>query len=531
MNNALDLVRQILRSEQFHAEPLEKKEQTLDAILATGEITVAQLLDLINEARQVQSKQPIKSVESLKTISYDNFKNLVNIGQLKGKDLISFCLSNPVINGYCNKVDSADEMTIFHRLLKKQFNIYLPPVSMSSKEVDVILAREKYLDYVYGGYEPWWCEYTVSANPDKTSMLNIVKYDKWHKILTINNLQVHEPAPFFNISLNEYNHTIQGYYTPYYVILLDINGKIDIGGLRSGSRFDSIPSMTSYFEIQFNQENDIPSLLELNVRVLIRKLSYTRFTPVLLDYDENVWVCTKNGNWVTINGDKKIVDLASDDDIFMLDDHGDIWLFGDNASYNFNSRFLLEEPLEGFMNLDNIILRKVPSNHKFKSIDIYIEHLMAIDTDNKLHVERYYDIPEGELYQYQIKYKNNNRTYYTELTIIDQIPPVLSATSIDGGYVALDINRVVHTINLNDKLQINTIPGSQNLNIKRVRGNLLISQAGNVKIMDDGEIYNPKEIKDTYGSLKWFTDIPDKVVDVFQVDRNFGESPIILRSH
>jgi len=289
--------------------------------------------------------------------------------------------------------------------------------------------------------------------------------------------------------------------------------------------------MTSYFEIQFNQENDIPSLLELNVRVLIRKLSYTRFTPVLLDYDENVWVCTKNGNWVTINGDKKIVDLASDDDIFMLDDHGDIWLFGDNASYNFNSRFLLEEPLEGFMNLDNIILRKVPSNHKFKSIDIYIEHLMAIDTDNKLHVERYYDIPEGELYQYQIKYKNNNRTYYTELTIIDQIPPVLSATSIDGGYVALDINRVVHTINLNDKLQINTIPGSQNLNIKRVRGNLLISQAGNVKIMDDGEIYNPKEIKDTYGSLKWFTDIPDKVVDVFQVDRNFGESPIILRSH
>lgn len=49
------------------------------------------------------------------------YVQMIEIGGIKGKDLISLCLSSSAANEYCDEVDNKGE-TIFHRLLRRDFN-------------------------------------------------------------------------------------------------------------------------------------------------------------------------------------------------------------------------------------------------------------------------------------------------------------------------------------------------------------------------------------------------------------------------
>jgi hypothetical protein len=56
----------------------------------------------------------------------DAFQALVNTGNLRGKDLIALCNTNPYVdNNFCNSRDASGR-TIFHYLVKREFNIDIP---------------------------------------------------------------------------------------------------------------------------------------------------------------------------------------------------------------------------------------------------------------------------------------------------------------------------------------------------------------------------------------------------------------------
>lgn len=59
------------------------------------------------------------------TLDYHNFLNLIQLGGLKGKDLIAFCLSNSAVNTMCNKTDENGK-DIFDRLLLTEFGLKRP---------------------------------------------------------------------------------------------------------------------------------------------------------------------------------------------------------------------------------------------------------------------------------------------------------------------------------------------------------------------------------------------------------------------
>jgi hypothetical protein len=70
-NRAFSLVRTILRSEKFHALPLEDKTKTLSDILKTGDITIEQLKFLIDEQQQIeqQKQQQMEQSKGMKPIA------------------------------------------------------------------------------------------------------------------------------------------------------------------------------------------------------------------------------------------------------------------------------------------------------------------------------------------------------------------------------------------------------------------------------------------------------------------------------
>src|SRR5579885_1444774 len=101
----LNLVRTILNSPIFHAQPLEQKQQTLNQIIATGEVTRNDVLQLIQETieqRPEQNQEP-ESIDYFSKLPYDIFVKLIDTGQIKGKDLFRLCNTSSKLRGYCLK--------------------------------------------------------------------------------------------------------------------------------------------------------------------------------------------------------------------------------------------------------------------------------------------------------------------------------------------------------------------------------------------------------------------------------------------
>jgi len=543
--------------------------------------------------------------ESLGTLSYENFTNIVMAGDIKGKDLVSLCLSNAAVNKYCNRSLPGGK-TIFHNLALRDYNVEFPTLHDTFKEDTQSFLnkiREEYINLSSIGYEPWI----------RTRYIHSVAQFPWHKILAINNIDITKPEGMYFPRNDSYDDTIQGYYSEYYIMLLNNKGKLAIEMIKSS--YYTTEFMQTYPSVRFNAYANFDLIRYINNEIKFKKICHSKFTPVILDEYGNVWISTirdmteeelnihrvknmnqehhyihsinnySNGNynddnnnnesrlvyeWQKINNRTKFVDIAADSDIFMLDEHGDIYLFGDNTTYGFNNRFLLETVTYHHIDDNNTILRKIPSEAKFKKINVYVKGLTAIDVNNHLHVEAIITIPEEDQYAFQDKYPNHKDNYH-ELTLVNEIPNVIDVSAInETHYAALDSNRIIYTIqlspvwsraDLSSKPVVTPYPSSINLNLIKVRGPLLLSTNGDVHVLEEIKdtqlttnyqsgfhnpesiafipwrfisteyrIVKPSELKDNvYTYSRWYKDIPDKVADVSLTDFTDGSGPLILR--
>jgi hypothetical protein len=106
-NAKLNLVKEILRSPLFQSKTLDEQQAVLDQIIATGEISRYEILELI----QQEVQQPIinnsnlkpEEVNYLENLPYDIFLNIIYTGKLEGEDLIRLCNTSSVINEKCNR--------------------------------------------------------------------------------------------------------------------------------------------------------------------------------------------------------------------------------------------------------------------------------------------------------------------------------------------------------------------------------------------------------------------------------------------
>ena len=93
-----DMVKQILRSPIFRSQSLEEQTNTLDKIIATGEITQPELFFLINEQLQTDSLR-----DNFNSVDYNTFITIVMSGKIRGPKLLALCNSSRKLNEYCNK--------------------------------------------------------------------------------------------------------------------------------------------------------------------------------------------------------------------------------------------------------------------------------------------------------------------------------------------------------------------------------------------------------------------------------------------
>jgi len=105
----------------------------------------------ITTPKQLEKLAIIRQPGVMGLLDYQNFFNIVNIGQLKGKDLISFCLSDNTLNDMCNREDVIGE-NIFDKLIKRDFNIPIPQGKTAREYYIKLTSGYKLL--TLGGYDP-----------------------------------------------------------------------------------------------------------------------------------------------------------------------------------------------------------------------------------------------------------------------------------------------------------------------------------------------------------------------------------------
>lgn len=88
-----------------------------------GDIQIRIIDVVITNQRQLDRLKDAKT--SMVRLSRENFRNIVELGQLSGKDLIGFCLSSPAINTLCDKQDEHGR-NIFNQLVEKEFKRQVP---------------------------------------------------------------------------------------------------------------------------------------------------------------------------------------------------------------------------------------------------------------------------------------------------------------------------------------------------------------------------------------------------------------------
>jgi hypothetical protein len=113
---SFDLVRRILRSQQFQSKNLEEQKKVIEDILRTGEITADEILMLFDEQQaEQQAEYRAKGqnqiggsidegfVKFLNGLDYNTFLNFIQNGDINGQDLINLCSSSKKLNEYCNR--------------------------------------------------------------------------------------------------------------------------------------------------------------------------------------------------------------------------------------------------------------------------------------------------------------------------------------------------------------------------------------------------------------------------------------------
>jgi len=187
-------------------------------------------------------------------LDYQNFINLINIGQLKGKSLINLCETNSYVNEFCNKPD-ANGQDIYDRLVSK-----MGP-SLANKNFPANLSSREIYRKLYHGYQLWTNYRTVTG---KFGPINNVREDL-HKIEGFDTI-VHIENAYF------------------YSVLLDSAGKVYVRGI--------MPEIT---DVQIIKPfGDIPIQLPVPGDVGIVKVCANQHHILLLGEDSKVYFYGKS---------------------------------------------------------------------------------------------------------------------------------------------------------------------------------------------------------------------------------------------
>src|SRR5579885_926566 len=181
--SAIELVKSILRSPLFHSHPLEQKLQTINAIIATGEISQQDVYRLLQEELQnqqnIQAQRPIQQRitgkirigQTARATSYPNFPGFEIIpawskGRSPWKNLSPFYLGPVNFIGY-NGSDSAPIFENFWQSFKCWSNV------TKQKTKDWVWPAEVHIDPQTGNPNEYWF--------------------RWHEALLHHNLPVRRP--------------------------------------------------------------------------------------------------------------------------------------------------------------------------------------------------------------------------------------------------------------------------------------------------------------------------------------------------
>lgn len=242
--------------------------------------------------------------EELATISYwsalpyDVFVYLIEVGELRGKDLISLCISNSVLNQRCNYQDQ----NLFRRLLKRDYNL------------------------------------EAGSNP----RAEYIKASKW---------RVYSMGP--GASQVSAGFTGHGSFYGRIEKPTQIPGLIDVVSVSCGFGHAACTDAEGFLYTwgsnnlgQLARTGDAtkPHQVTSLSDVLIRKVSCGRVHTVMLDYDGHVWSCGYN-EWgqlgsghsktlrvpTMVNELQNIVDVSCGSNFTLcLDKNGRIWVSGRN---------------------------------------------------------------------------------------------------------------------------------------------------------------------------------------------------------
>ena len=117
--NKSDVVKHILASDTFRNADDETKDEIINEIAATGELSKDDILHIRDNLNKLD-------VSYLESLPYDVFVNVILAGNIRGKDIIRLCNASTKLNKYCHKDYRLKDGRIldqylFRRLLEKEF--------------------------------------------------------------------------------------------------------------------------------------------------------------------------------------------------------------------------------------------------------------------------------------------------------------------------------------------------------------------------------------------------------------------------
>lgn len=98
----MEKAKQLLGHPNFNKLSLQQIQQVFAVILASG-VTKDQITSILREIETEKERYALQkaNVSHLELLPRNVFKHMVEVGQIKGKDLVHLCNSSPILRNYC----------------------------------------------------------------------------------------------------------------------------------------------------------------------------------------------------------------------------------------------------------------------------------------------------------------------------------------------------------------------------------------------------------------------------------------------
>ena len=97
------LVKAIIGSPVFQAATDQEKLRILEEIISTGEISKEQVYQIYQNSNLASPNLDVNYGKTLTNLPYEVFVNLIQAGQLEGRDLLQLCNSSAKLREYCDR--------------------------------------------------------------------------------------------------------------------------------------------------------------------------------------------------------------------------------------------------------------------------------------------------------------------------------------------------------------------------------------------------------------------------------------------